>query len=79
MLHVHGVAIPTIHGIRNVLDHIRAQMPGKQTHVLWINLREEPVITFSFLQLLRFGSIPIPATFNVVYLIFFIQWAIKIV
>nr|XP_027099730.1 paladin-like isoform X1 [Coffea arabica] len=44
LLHVHGVAIPTIHGIRNVLDHIRAQMPGKQTHVLWINLREEPVV-----------------------------------
>ncbi|KAL3531572.1 hypothetical protein ACH5RR_010894 [Cinchona calisaya] len=44
LLHVHGVAIPTIHGIRNVLDHIGAQIPGKQIHVLWINLREEPVV-----------------------------------
>lgn len=43
-LHVHGVAIPTIHGIRNVLDYIGAQMNGKLTHILWINLREEPVI-----------------------------------
>ncbi|KAL7171900.1 hypothetical protein ACSBR2_031567 [Camellia fascicularis] len=43
-LHVHGVAIPTIDGIRNVLNHIGAQMDGKQTRVLWINLREEPVV-----------------------------------
>nr|GEX09018.1 paladin isoform X1 [Tanacetum cinerariifolium] len=42
-LHVHGVAIPTIDGIRNVLTHIGAQMDGKQANVLWINLREEPV------------------------------------
>ncbi|KAF8407388.1 hypothetical protein HHK36_006519 [Tetracentron sinense] len=43
-LHVHGVAIPTIDGIRNVLDHIGAQKNGKQTPVLWHNLREEPVV-----------------------------------
>ncbi|KAI7983541.1 Paladin [Camellia lanceoleosa] len=43
-LHVHGVAIPTIDGIWNVLNHIGAQMDGKQTRVLWINLREEPVV-----------------------------------
>lgn len=41
--HVHGVAIPTIDGIRNVLDHIGAQKNGKQKQVVWINLREEPV------------------------------------
>ncbi|RAL42001.1 hypothetical protein DM860_018175 [Cuscuta australis] len=43
-LHVHGVAIPTIGGIRNVLDHIGTQIDGKQTRILWINLREEPVV-----------------------------------
>ncbi|ESW35260.1 hypothetical protein PHAVU_001G220000 [Phaseolus vulgaris] len=37
-LHVHGVAIPTIDGIRNVLDHI-----GARLKVLWISLREEPL------------------------------------
>lgn len=39
-LHVHGVAIPTILGIRNVLSHIGAL---NSSRVLWINLREEPV------------------------------------
>ncbi|KAM6541335.1 hypothetical protein CsatB_005782 [Cannabis sativa] len=39
-LHVHGVAIPTMDGIRNVLNHIH----GKEAQVLWINLREEPVV-----------------------------------
>lgn len=43
-VHVHGVAIPTIDGIRNVLEHIGAQVDRKQTQVLWINLREEPVV-----------------------------------
>ncbi|XP_042044508.1 paladin-like isoform X2 [Salvia splendens] len=43
-LPVHGVAIPTIDGIRNVLTHIRAHMNGEQIRVLWISLREEPVI-----------------------------------
>lgn len=43
-LHVHGVAIPTIDGIHNVLKHIGAQVDGKQTQLLWINLREEPVV-----------------------------------
>ncbi|TQE01373.1 hypothetical protein C1H46_013053 [Malus baccata] len=43
-LHVHGVAIPTIDGIQNVLNHIGAQqIDGKRAQVLWINLREEPV------------------------------------
>ncbi|XP_010245398.1 PREDICTED: paladin isoform X2 [Nelumbo nucifera] len=41
---VHGVAMPTIDGIRNVLDHIGAQKNGKKTQVLWHNLREEPVV-----------------------------------
>ncbi|OIV95330.1 hypothetical protein TanjilG_07486 [Lupinus angustifolius] len=40
-LHVHGVAIPTIDGIRNVLKHIGAQFQAK---VLWISLREEPLV-----------------------------------
>lgn len=56
-LHVHGVAIPTIHGIRNVLDHIGAQINGKQTHILWINLREEPV-TVPFYSISDFISVP---------------------
>ncbi|GLT68208.1 hypothetical protein SLA2020_404600 [Shorea laevis] len=43
-LRVHGVAIPKIDGIRNVLKHIGAQIDGKQAKVLWINLREEPVV-----------------------------------
>ncbi|KAF7804996.1 paladin-like isoform X1 [Senna tora] len=43
-LHVHGVAIPTIDGIQNVLKHIGAQIGGKGAQVLWINLREEPVV-----------------------------------
>ncbi|OVA13484.1 hypothetical protein BVC80_379g10 [Macleaya cordata] len=43
-LRVHGVAIPTVDGIRHVLDHIGAQKNGKQTQVLWHNLREEPVV-----------------------------------
>ncbi|XP_058195963.1 uncharacterized protein LOC131312310 isoform X8 [Rhododendron vialii] len=45
-LHVHGVAIPTIDGIRNVLNHVGAQIDGKQTRVLWINLREEPQVVY---------------------------------
>ncbi|XP_077240412.1 metal ion-binding protein isoform X2 [Tasmannia lanceolata] len=43
-LHVHGVAIPTIDGIRNALNHIGAQKNGRKTRVLWHNLREEPVV-----------------------------------
>ncbi|XP_028790985.1 uncharacterized protein LOC114746870 [Neltuma alba] len=43
-LHVHGVAIPTIDGIQNVLKHIGAQIGGRRAQVLWINLREEPVV-----------------------------------
>ncbi|KAK3404221.1 hypothetical protein EUGRSUZ_K00541 [Eucalyptus grandis] len=43
-LHLHGVAIPTIDGIRNVLKHIGAQIDGKGVRVLWISLCEEPVI-----------------------------------
>ncbi|XWS31929.1 hypothetical protein CRYUN_Cryun23aG0117900 [Craigia yunnanensis] len=33
-LRVHGVAIPTVVGIQNVLKHIGAQKDGKQAHVL---------------------------------------------
>ncbi|XP_076895977.1 uncharacterized protein LOC143548775 isoform X1 [Bidens hawaiensis] len=44
-LRVHGVAIPTIDGIRNVFTYLGAQVDGKQqANVLWINLREEPVV-----------------------------------
>lgn len=48
-LHVHGVAIPTVDGIRNVLNHIGAQLQenSKKPHVLWISLREEPVCYFT--------------------------------
>lgn len=46
-LRVHGVAIPTAVGIRNVLRHIGAHKDGKQAKVLWISLREEPVNPFS--------------------------------
>ncbi|XP_010523868.1 PREDICTED: paladin-like isoform X2 [Tarenaya hassleriana] len=43
-LRVHGVAIPTAIGIGNVLRHIGAHKDGKQVQVLWISLREEPVV-----------------------------------
>uniref|UniRef100_A0ACD5WWN1 Uncharacterized protein n=1 Tax=Avena sativa TaxID=4498 RepID=A0ACD5WWN1_AVESA len=43
-LRVHGVAMPTMKGIVNVLNHIGEQKKGKQTRVLWHSLREEPVI-----------------------------------
>ncbi|TVU46304.1 hypothetical protein EJB05_05830 [Eragrostis curvula] len=43
-LRVHGVAMPTMEGIANVLNHIGAKKKGKQTRVLWHSLREEPVI-----------------------------------
>ncbi|XP_037496180.1 paladin isoform X2 [Jatropha curcas] len=43
-LPVHGVAIPTTEGIRNVLKHIGAQKDGRRAQVLWFNLREEPVV-----------------------------------
>ncbi|CAN8267845.1 unnamed protein product [Cochlearia groenlandica] len=43
-MRVHGVAIPTAVGIRNVLRHIGAHKDGKQVQVLWISLREEPVV-----------------------------------
>lgn len=56
-LHVHGVAIPKIDGIRNVLKHIGAQkVDGKGAQVLWINLREEPVITFLFMHIFYVAS-----------------------
>lgn len=43
-LRVHGVAMPTMEGIANVLNHIGAHKKGKQTRILWHSLREEPVI-----------------------------------
>ncbi|WCJ22568.1 Paladin [Euphorbia peplus] len=43
-LPVHGVAIPTVEGIRNVLKYIGAQKETKGAQVLWFNLREEPVV-----------------------------------
>ncbi|KAJ8573646.1 hypothetical protein K7X08_010157 [Anisodus acutangulus] len=54
-LHVHGVAIPTVEGIQNVLDHIGAQLSGKKTHILWVNLREEPIsIPENFIMIVSF-------------------------
>ncbi|KAJ6940677.1 hypothetical protein NC651_006723 [Populus alba x Populus x berolinensis] len=46
-LPVHGVAIPTIEGCRNVIKQIRGRKDGKQAQVLWFNLREEPVKLFA--------------------------------
>ncbi|KAH8517096.1 hypothetical protein H0E87_005155 [Populus deltoides] len=43
-LPVHGVAIPTIEGCRNVIKHIRGRKDGKQAQILWFNLREEPLV-----------------------------------
>lgn len=42
-LPVYGVAIPTVDGIRRVLDLVGASKHGSSRHVLWHNLREEPV------------------------------------
>lgn len=42
-MRVHGVAMPTMEGIANVLNHIGAKKKGKQTRILWHSLREEPV------------------------------------
>ncbi|GBF92770.1 paladin [Raphidocelis subcapitata] len=41
-LPVYGVAIPTVRGVRNVLDAVGAAKGARR--VLWHNLREEPVI-----------------------------------
>eukprot|EP00250_Pteridium_aquilinum_P010976 c19759_g1_i1 orf=495-4313(+) len=43
-LPVYGVAIPTIDGIRRVLELVGACKHGSKQHVLWHNLREEPVV-----------------------------------
>ncbi|CAN1855732.1 PALD1 [Linum perenne] len=43
-LPVHGVAIPTVEGIRNVIKHIRGRKDGNRAQVLWFNLREEPLM-----------------------------------
>ena len=41
-LPVYGVAIPTVDGIRNVLHLVGASKSGGR-HVVWHNMREEPV------------------------------------
>lgn len=41
--HIYGTAQPTLQGIRDVLDAILGSV-SSQTHVHWINLREEPLI-----------------------------------
>lgn len=56
-LRVHGVAMPTMKGIVNVLNHIGAQKKGKQTQVLWHSLREEPVRTLVTDRKLSISSI----------------------
>ncbi|MCO5554907.1 hypothetical protein L7F22_008445 [Adiantum nelumboides] len=43
-LPVYGVAIPTVDGIRKVLDLVGACKLGSKRRVLWHNLREEPVV-----------------------------------
>ncbi|KAH7442546.1 hypothetical protein KP509_03G093600 [Ceratopteris richardii] len=43
-LPVYGVAIPTVDGIRRVLELVGANKHGPKIRVLWHNLREEPVI-----------------------------------
>ncbi|KAJ7298358.1 hypothetical protein O6H91_03G019600 [Diphasiastrum complanatum] len=43
-LDIYGVAIPTIDGIRRVLNLIGANRPSLPKKVLWHNLREEPVV-----------------------------------
>lgn len=61
-LPVHGVAIPTIEGIRNVLKYVGAKRNGndeKQVLVLWFNLREEPVCS-STVFLLDFVFVRFP-------------------
>jgi len=60
-LRVHGVAMPTMEGIANVLNHIGAKKKGKQTRILWHSLREEPVRALIYrLQYTKFmGSKPL--------------------
>jgi hypothetical protein len=41
-LPVYGCAIPTVEGLRQVLDALGAS--GGKRQVLWHNMREEPVI-----------------------------------
>eukprot|EP01023_Acetabularia_acetabulum_P060681 TRINITY_DN72973_c0_g1_i1.p2 TRINITY_DN72973_c0_g1~~TRINITY_DN72973_c0_g1_i1.p2 ORF type:complete len:163 (-),score=15.36 TRINITY_DN72973_c0_g1_i1:75-524(-) len=41
-LEVYGVAIPTVAGLRRVLDHIGAAQGVRK--VVWFNMREEPLI-----------------------------------
>lgn len=43
-LPVYGVAIPTVDGIRRVLELVGASKHGSKQRVLWHNLREEPVV-----------------------------------
>ncbi|KAJ7557303.1 hypothetical protein O6H91_05G121100 [Diphasiastrum complanatum] len=43
-LDIYGVAIPTIAGIRRVLNLVGANRSTSQMKVLWHNLREEPVV-----------------------------------
>jgi hypothetical protein len=66
-LRVHGVAMPTMKGIVNVLNHIGEQKKGKQTRVLWHSLREEPVrklTTKYFCKLSKMQSLPTLKTLN---------------
>lgn len=39
--HVYGVAQPTVHGLREVIRTLLSERPER---ILWINLREEPII-----------------------------------
>jgi hypothetical protein len=41
--HVYGVAQPTVNGLRQVIRTLLSDRP-KAEHILWINLREEPII-----------------------------------
>lgn len=40
---VFGVAVPTVDGLREVLEQMKQQL-GEHTRVHWNNMREEPLI-----------------------------------
>lgn len=42
-VNVYGTGIPTLEGIRNVLAHLNCT-PENPQPVLWVNLREEPIV-----------------------------------
>nr|CAD1841606.1 unnamed protein product [Ananas comosus var. bracteatus] len=55
-LRVHGVAIPTIDGIRNVLNHIGRQKIGKQARILPFSNLEYTGINRARVEQMEFGN-----------------------